>query len=198
MKKVFIHHTALVDTGDIGAESVVWAYTHIMSGARIGKNCHISDHCFIESGVTVGDNTVIKSGNMLWEGITLEEGIFVGPCVLFTNDLYPRSRHLPETKNRYRNKKNWLAPTLIKRGASLGAGAVILPGVTVGTFSMVGAGAVVSRDVPPYGLVKGNPAKLSGWVCVCGLPIIFKNRTASCLACGLKFREDNADVSLIL
>jgi hypothetical protein len=79
MKKVFIHHTALVDTDDIGAESVVWAYTHIMSGARIGKNCHISDHCFIESGVTVGDNTVIKSGNMLWEGITLEEGIFVGP-----------------------------------------------------------------------------------------------------------------------
>ena len=116
MKKVFIHHTALVDTDDIGDESRIWAYTHIMSGASIGKNCHIGDHCFIESGVTVGRNTVIKNGNMLWEGITIEEGVFVGPHVFFTNDQYPRSRYLPQANNRYLNKRNWLVPTLVKRG----------------------------------------------------------------------------------
>ena len=197
MKKVFIHHTALVDTDDIGDESRIWAYTHIMSGASIGKNCHIGDHCFIESGVTVGKNTVIKNGNMLWEGITIEEGVFVGPHVFFTNDQYPRSRCLPEANNRYLNKQNWLVPTLVKRGASLGAGAIILAGVTIGEFSMVGAGAVVTRDVPPYALVKGNPARPSGWVCQCGLPLTFKNKAASCSECDLQFRKENAAISLI-
>jgi UDP-2-acetamido-3-amino-2,3-dideoxy-glucuronate N-acetyltransferase len=197
MKDVFIHPTALVETDEIGAESRIWAYTHVMSGAWIGKNCNIGDHCFIESGVFVGDNTVIKNSNMLWEGVTLEEGVFVGPHVFFTNDLYPRCRNLPQARKRYQSKQNWLVPTQVKRGASLGAGAVILAGVVIGEYAMVAAGAVVTRDVSPYALVKGNPARASGWVCQCGQPITLEAEVATCAECRLEFRKDNGNILIV-
>jgi acetyltransferase-like isoleucine patch superfamily enzyme len=165
-----------------------------MEGAEIGKNCNIGDHCFIESGVSIGDNTTIKNGNMLWEGVTLEDGVFVGPHVFFTNDVYPRSRHLPRARFRYQKKQNWLSPLLVKRGASLGAGSVILAGVQVGEYSMAGAGAIVTKDVPPYALVRGNPAKVCGWVCQCGMPLDFNNGTAVCSECGLEFIKDNGQI----
>ena len=197
MNSVFIHPTALAETNDIGAQSRIWAYTHVMTGAHIGKNCNIGDHCFIESGVSIGDNTIIKNGNMLWEGVTLEDGVFVGPQVIFTNDLYPRSRHLQQARKRYQRKENWLVRTRVKRGASLGAGAVILAGVTIGEYAMVGAGAVVTKDVSPYTLVKGNPARMNGWVCQCGRPLNFMKEAATCAECGLEFRKDNTEATVV-
>ena len=101
MKNVFVHPTALVETTEIGKGTRVWAFSHLMEGVRIGKNCNIGDHCFIESGVLIGDNVTIKNGNMLWEGVTIQDGVFVGPHVFFTNDRYPRSRGLPQARSRH-------------------------------------------------------------------------------------------------
>jgi acetyltransferase-like isoleucine patch superfamily enzyme len=196
MTSPFIHHTALVETDKIGENTRVWAYVHILAGALIGKDCNIGDHCFVEGGVSIGDNTTIKNGNMLWEGVTLEEGVFVGPHVFFTNDVYPRSPRLPQATRRYHSKVTWLRPTLIKQGASLGAGAVILAGVTVGEYAMVGAGAVVTRNVPAYALVKGHPARVNGWVCQCGQPLRFHNGQATCTDCQLEFRAENGNIQL--
>ncbi len=193
----YLHPTALVETTEIGPATRIWAYTHILAGARIGQNCNIGDHCFIEAGVTIGDNTTIKNGNMLWEGLTLEAGVFVGPHVFFTNDLYPRSPRLPQAALRYQHKDNWLAPTLVKEGASLGAGAVILAGVTIGQYALVGAGSVVTKDVPPYALVVGNPARLQGWVCQCGQSLQFVGTMATCPCCGLQFAQRNDGLILI-
>ncbi len=157
MTDVFVHSTAIVETPQVGHGTRVWAYTHVMDGAVIGANCNIGEHCFIESGVIVGSHVTIKNGNMLWEGVHLEDGVFLGPRVTFTNDLYPRSPRLAQARKRYTDK-GWLKPTFIGQGASLGAGAVILPGITIGEFCMVGAGATVTRNVPPYGLVAGGAA----------------------------------------
>ena len=119
---------------------------------------------------------------------THEDGVFVGPHVFFTNDLYPRSPRLPEAKNRY-DQKDWLESTLIKYGASLGAGAVILAGITVGEFVMVGAGAVVTKNVAPYSLIIGNPARFAGWVCQCGQKLNFKNDIGKCNSCGRTYKK---------
>jgi UDP-2-acetamido-3-amino-2,3-dideoxy-glucuronate N-acetyltransferase len=183
---VVIHETALVETAEIGTGTRIWAFTHVMGGAVIGDNCNIGNHCFVETGVVVGDNVTIKNCNMLWEGVRLEDGVFVGPNVLFTNDLRPRSPRLPQAQERYEDKR-WLLPTLVKRGASLGAGAVILPGLTIGEFAMVGAGAVVTRDVPPYAIVLGNPARQRGWVCQCGNALDFPDERADCGECGMSY-----------
>lgn len=185
-KGVYIHPTALVETQQIGESSCIWAFSHLMTAVSVGANCNIGDHCFIESGVVVGDNVTIKNGNMIWEGVTLEDGVFVGPHVLFTNDRHPRSPRLPQAKMRY-SSREWLLSTLVKRGASLGSGAIVLAGVTVGEFAMVGAGAVVTRDVPPYSLVIGSPARIAGWVCQCGQPLEFQGGNASCSHCSMAF-----------
>jgi acetyltransferase-like isoleucine patch superfamily enzyme len=186
VNKIFIHPTALVETQQIGQGTRIWAFAHVMRDASIGANCNVGDHCFVESGVIVGDSVTIKNGNAIWEGITLEDGVFVGPYVVFTNDLYPRSSRLPQAKTRY-SDRGWLLPTRVRRGASLGAGAVILAGTTIGEYAMVGAGAVVTRDVPPYALVIGSPARARGWVCQCGQPLQFQEKLATCGECGLCF-----------
>lgn len=189
MKNVRIHPTAIVETDQIGEGTQIWAYTHIMQGASVGRNCNVGDHCFVETGVSVGDNVTVKNGNMIWEGVTLEEGVFVGPHVFFTNDLYPRSPRMLTAPKRYARKENWLRRTLVKRGSTLGAAAVILPGIAVGQYAMVAAGAVVTHDVPPFAIVRGNPARVSGWVCRCGLPLRFNHKSAACEECGLRYRE---------
>jgi len=184
MKDVFVHPQALVETADIGEGCRVWAWSHIMAGARVGRHCNIGEHCFIEAGARIGDGSTIKNGNMIWEGVELGEGVFVGPHVFFTNDLYPRSPRLPEARERYRDKHNWLLPTRIGRGASLGAGAIILAGITIGEYALVAAGACLTRDVPNYALVMGAPARIRGWVCRCGQPLRFYGSRATCKACG--------------
>jgi acetyltransferase-like isoleucine patch superfamily enzyme len=191
---VFVHPQALVETDALGAGTRVWAFAHIMRGVTIGAHCNIGDHCFIESGVTVGNGVTIKNGNMIWEGVALEDGVFVGPGVNFTNDLYPRSPRLPEASARYADK-GWLAKTLVRHGASLGAGAVIVAGITVGEYALVGAGAVVTSDVPPYTLVVGNPARPRGWVCQCGSRLRFEGCRAVCATCGLHLAQTGGAIA---
>jgi len=190
---VFLHSLALVETEQIGPGTRIWAFTHVMQGVSIGADCNIGENSFIESGVVIGDNVTIKNGNMLWEGVTLENGVFVGPQVTFTNDLYPRSPRLRQAKARYADR-NWLAATLVKQGATLGAGAIILAGVTIGEYAMVGAGALVTKDVPSYALVVGSPAYLRGWACQCGQPLLFEAASAVCGVCGLEFARDGSSV----
>ena len=195
MQQSFIHPTSIVDTQHIGQSTSIWAFTHVMENVRIGSNCNIGDHCFIESGAIVGNDVTIKNGSMIWEGVTLEDGVFVGPNVLFTNDRHPRSPRLAQARKRY-STKSWLLPTLVRRGASIGAGAIIIAGITIGEFALVGAGAVVAQDVPPYALVTGSPVRLWGWVCQCGQPIKFQNELASCDDCKLCYIKDNDSVEL--
>lgn len=190
----FKHPTAIVETIQIGEGTRIWAFAHVMPNVEIGANCNVGDHCFVESGARVGDNVTIKNGNMIWEGVMLEHGVFVGPHVTFTNDLYPRSPRLPEARARY-SSHSWLSCTRVKYGATLGAGAVILAGTTIGEFGFVGAGAVVTQDVPPYALVVGNPARIIGWVCSCGQRLDFRGEFAQCPACGLEFTKSSESVS---
>ena len=185
---VFIHPTAIVESNCIGKGTRIWAFTHVMKEVEIGEICNIGEHCFLESGVVVGAHSTIKNGNMLWEGIILEEGVFLGPQVCFTNDMYPRSPRLPQSGKRYRNR-DWLLSTRVEQGASIGAGAVLLPGLTISAFAMVGAGAVVTSDVPAHALVTGNPARVKKWVCRCGNPLVFKQSSAVCKECGETFAE---------
>lgn len=150
----FVHAQALCESNHIGQGTRVWAFAHILPGARLGRECNVCDHVFIENVVSVGDRVTLKCGVQLWDGITLEDDVFVGPNVTFTNDRFPRSKLYPEQ----------FARTLIRKGASLGANATILPGLTIGMNAMVGAGAVVTRSVPPNAIVVGNPAKIVGYV----------------------------------
>lgn len=145
----FLHPNAICDTDDIGSGTRIWGFTRIMKEVKIGKDCNICDFVFIESGVQIGDNVTIKSGVYLWTGVILQNDVFVGPNVTFTNDLYPRSRKYPKA----------YLKTILRNGSSIGANATILPGVEIGENSMVGAGAVVTRDVEEGWLVLGNPAR---------------------------------------
>ena len=150
-KFAFIHDRALVDHSvHIGAGTRVWAFTHLLSGAQIGADCNICEQVFIEGDVVLGDRVTVKCGVQLWNGLRVEDDVFIGPNVTFTNDLFPRSKLYPET----------FLKTHIKTGASIGGGAVILPGLTIGEKAMVGAGSVVTKSVPAGAVVVGNPARV--------------------------------------
>ena len=184
MAEPFIHPAALVESDQIGADSRVWAYAHVLAGARIGARCNICDHAFVESAAVVGNNVTVKNNVCLWDGITLEDDVFVGPNVAFTNDRYPRSARMPEARRRYASPSQWRVETIVERGASIGANATILPGVRVGRYAMVGAGAVVTGDVAPFALVVGSPARHIGDVCRCGHRLTGPYRTTVCHYCG--------------
>ena len=153
MKDVFIHNLSDVLTDNIGEQSKIWQYCVILSGAEIGRNCNICSHCFIENDVIIGDNCTIKNGVQIWDGISLENNVFIGPNVTFTNDLYPRS-------DRENGNFTVTSKTFIKEGASIGGGAVILPGLTIGKNAIIGAGAVIAEDVQDNVIVIGNKAKI--------------------------------------
>ena len=146
----FIHEKAEVQADRIGNGTKIWQFTIVLSGATIGENCNISAHCFVESDVIIGKNVTVKCGVQLWDGITVEDDVFIGPNVTFTNDKFPRS-----SPDRF-------LPTLIRRGAVLGANATILCGVTIGENAMIGAGSVVTKDVPQGEMWFGNPARRQG------------------------------------
>ena len=149
-----IHPQAICESINIGANTRVWAFAHILPGAVIGQDCNICDGVFVENDVKVGDRVTVKCGVQLWDGVTLEDDVFVGPNVTFTNDPFPRSRKPPAQFSR----------TTVERNASIGANATILPGINIGRGAMVGAGAVVLRDVPNHAIVVGNPARIVGYV----------------------------------
>jgi acetyltransferase-like isoleucine patch superfamily enzyme len=172
-----IHPAALCESDDVGAGTRIWAFAHVLPGARIGRDCNVCDHAFVEGGVSVGDRVTIKNGVMLFTGVTVEDDVFLGPGVIFTNDRMPR-RERPKAPDA-------LLPTVVRQGASLGAGVVVVCGTDIGEYALIGAGAVVVRDVPAHGLMVGNPARRLGWVCGCGdrLPA-----NLHCTACGERYR----------
>ena len=196
MTDVFIHPTALVETADIGEGTRIWAFTHIAPQVHIGSCCNIGEHCYIETGATIGKAVTIKNGNQIWRGVTLEDGVFVGPGVVFTNDLYPRSPRLPAAQARYQHEA-WLVTTRVARGASLGAGSILLAGKTIGEYAMVGAGTVVTKSIPAYALVLGNPMRIYGWVCQCGAQLTFSHDTARCSVCQQVYHKDQDHVRII-
>lgn len=159
---VFIHELAVVDDGaEIGDGTKIWHFAHIRGTAKIGKNCNISKGVYVDAGVTIGNNVKIQNGVSVYHGVTVEDDVFLGPHMVFTNDLYPRSV-----------SDSWeVSETLVKRGASIGANAVIVCNTVLGEYCMVGSGSVVTKDVPDYGLAVGNPARLIGFVCKCGRPL---------------------------
>lgn len=151
---MFIHPLSDVKSESIGDGTRVWQFSVILANATIGKNCNICAHTLIENDVVIGSNVTIKSGVYLWDGITIEDNVFIGPCAAFTNDKTPRSQQYPDV----------FSKTLIKAGASIGANATILPGITLGVNCMVGAGAVVTKNVPANAVVVGNPAKIIKYI----------------------------------
>jgi UDP-2-acetamido-3-amino-2,3-dideoxy-glucuronate N-acetyltransferase len=156
----FIHPQALVETQQIGEGSRIWAFAHVMKDAIIGQHCNICDHAFVESNVVIGDGVTIKNGVSVWDGVTLGDHVFVGPNAVFTNDMNPRAS-VKKTREQF-------LPTHVQEGASIGANATIVCGVTIGRYAFIGAGTVVIRDVPAYALMVGNPARMIGYMCQCG------------------------------
>jgi UDP-2-acetamido-3-amino-2,3-dideoxy-glucuronate N-acetyltransferase len=154
MDKVTIHVTADIQSSKIGPGTTIWQFAVVLPGAQIGSDVNICAHCLIENDVIIGDRVTVKSGVYLWDGVRLEDDVFVGPNVTFTNDKFPRSKKYPDT----------FIETRVEAGASIGGGAVLLPGVVIGRGAMVGAGAVVTKSVPPYAIVYGSPARITGYV----------------------------------
>jgi UDP-2-acetamido-3-amino-2,3-dideoxy-glucuronate N-acetyltransferase len=184
--KYFRHETAAVDDGvEVGAGTKVWHFAHILGGSKVGERCVISQNVMIGPNVSVGNGCKIQNNVSLYEGVTLEDDVFCGPSMVFTNVLLPRA---------FVNRRDEFLPTLIRRGASIGANATIVCGNTIGAYAMVGAGAVVTRDVEDYALVLGAPAKRVGWVSRSG------DRLGPDLVCprtGERYREDGGKLSLI-
>jgi acetyltransferase-like isoleucine patch superfamily enzyme len=162
-KYYFTHPSAIVESDTIGKNTRIWAFVHILKDVIIGEDCNICDYAFVENGVTVGNRVTIKNGISVWNGVTIEDDVFLGPNCVFTNDVYPRSKiYHPEN-----------IKTLLKKGASIGANATILCGITLGKYCMIGAGAVVTKDVPDFALMVGNPARFRSWLAKTGEKLNF-------------------------
>ncbi|RKX28122.1 MAG: N-acetyltransferase [Candidatus Zixiibacteriota bacterium] len=189
----FVHDTAIVETVDIGKGTKIWAFCNVQKGAVIGTECNICDRCFIESGAVVGDRVTIKNGVSVWEGVTIENDVFIGPNTVFTNDIRPRSKVHRTAYDK----------TLVCQGATIGAGATIVAGHTIGRWAFIGAGAVVTRDVPEHELWYGNPARHAGYVCKCGQRLTFDYQLSentvgeihrAVCVCGLEYKLENGQV----
>lgn len=168
MSDPFIHPKALVETDQIGTDTKIWAFAHVMADVTVGEDCNIGDSVFIESGVRIGDGVTIKNNALIWKGVHVADYVFIGPNVVFTNDLRPRSPRMPLIKEQGLVERDWLVETQVEEGVSIGANATIVAGVTLGKYCMVGAGSVVTKDVDPFTLVMGNPARPVGRVNDCG------------------------------
>ena len=175
-KGYYRHPLALVESDAIGEGTRIWAWAHVMEKVKVGRDCNIGEHCFLENGCSVGDRVTVKNGISIWELVTIEDDVFLGPNMTFTNATNLRAGF-----------RRPLIPTLVRKGASIGAGAVIVCGNTLGEYCSVGAGAVVTKDVPDYALVYGNPAKQHGWVCRCGIKLEIEGGGARC-SCGKAYR----------
>lgn len=181
---VFIHPTAIIDPGaTIGSGSKVWHFCHISSTSQVGRDCHIGQNVFIDKNCSIGNGVKIQNNVSVYNGVTIEDDVFLGPSMVFTNVLTPRS---------FISRKADFIPTIIRKGVSIGANATILCGIEIGNYAMVGAGAVVTRNVVPYALVTGNPAQQTGWVSEAGLRLQFDPQgEAVCPYSGKKYRLQN-------
>lgn len=180
MSAPYIHESAYVDEGaQIGPRTKIWHFVHVMPGAVIGADCNLGQNVVVLNGTRIGDRVKIQNNVSIYEGVELEDDVFCGPSMVFTNVINPRS-HVSR-KNEYRR-------TLVKRGASIGANATILCGTTLGEYCFVGAGAVVTKDVPAYAIVTGLPARRTGWVCACGVTLRGSG-TLVCGECGSRYVE---------
>ena len=183
---VQVHETAVVDSGcEVGEGTKIWHFSHIIKGSKIGKQCSIGQNVMVGPDVTVGDRVKIQNNVSVFKGVTLEDGVFCGPSMVFTNVYNPRS-YIPRMDD--------LRPTLVKEGATLGANCTIVCGHTIGRFAFVGAGTLVNRDVPDHALVVGNPGKIKGWMCHCGVRLHFEGKQAVCDACGKKYEKHKEQV----
>lgn len=185
MSKYFFHPSSVIDPGvKIGKGTKIWHFCHVMGETEIGEDCNLGQNVFIASGVKIGSNVKIQNNVSVYTGVILEDDVFLGPSMVFTNVINPRS-HV--------NRRGEYQKTLVKKGATIGANATIVCGITLGEFSFVGAGAVVTRDIPAYGLVYGNPGKLQGWVCSCGERLEFSrvgdSLKATCESCGANYLQ---------
>ncbi len=187
MPDYFVHESSYVDEGaEIGAGTKIWHFCHIMPRSRIGERCNIGQNVLVSPDVTIGNNVKIQNNVSLYTGVIVEDDAFLGPSMVFTNVTNPRS-HV--------NRKNEYKTTLVRRGASIGANATIVCGVTLGCYCFVGAGAVVTHDVPDYALVYGSPARVRGWICQCGEQLTFTEQDgverAVCQSCGDAYRKQD-------
>ena len=185
MSDYFVHESSYIDDGaQIGAGTKIWHFSHVMAGARIGERCNIGQNVLVSPQVTIGNNVKIQNNVSLYTGVTVEEDAFLGPSMVFTNVINPRS-HV--------NRKNEYQTTLVKKGASIGANATIVCGTTLGRYCFIGAGSVVTHDVPDYALAYGMPARVRGWMCQCGEPLKFAEKSgverATCKSCGDSYRK---------
>ena len=176
---VFVHPQALCESSDVGAGTRIWAFAHVMSGAQVGAGCNVCDHGFVEGGAVIGDNVTIKNNVLVWNGVTIEDDVFLGPNVVFTNDRNPRAAFK-------KSVEQYLIRTMVRRGASIGANATIVCGVTIGESAFIGAGSVVVRGVRARALVVGNPARQIGWMCDCGERL---DAELACSACKRSYVE---------
>lgn len=192
MSNYTVHPSSYVDEGcEIGEGTTIWHFSHIMPRARIGRRCNIGQNVVVSPGVVVGDNVKIQNNVSLYTGVVLEDDVFCGPSMVFTNVVNPRS-HVPR-KDEYRQ-------TLVKRGASIGANATVVCGNTIGRYAFIGAGAVVTRDVPDFALIVGNPGRQRGWMCQCGVKLSSGGvppARASCAACGATYEADHGTLRQI-
>ncbi|MEZ6113665.1 MAG: acyltransferase [Pirellulaceae bacterium] len=187
-----VHESSYVDDNvEIGDGTAIWHFCHLMSGSRIGRNCRIGQNVVIGPRAIIGNNVKIQNNVSVYEGVVLEDDVFCGPSMVFTNVLTPRSAFPRNTAKDY-------GATLVKRGASIGANATIVCGCTIGEHALIGAGAVITKDVPDYAVVFGNPGRLRGWACCCGLPIHFDlTNEATCSGCDRRYGRTDIGVRLI-
>ena len=174
-----IHEKALVESADVGEGTRVWAFAHIMEGAVVGRDGNICDHAFIESGAQLGDRVTVKNNVLIWDGVSIGDDVFIGPNAVFTNDLVPRPLN--------KTAPDGFLPTIVETGVSIGANATIVCGVTLGRHSFIGAGTVVTADVPDHAVVVGNPGTQRGWICICGERL---SEAAPACTCGRRYRWD--------
>ncbi len=190
MSDYFVHASSYVDEGaTIGQGTKIWHFCHVMPKATIGEHCSLGQNVFVANNVQIGNHVKIQNNVSLYEGVILEDYVFCGPSMVFTNIKTPRSA-FP------RNQSEDYLTTIVKRGASIGANATIVCGITIGEWAFVAAGAVVTKDVPPYALVAGVPAQRIGWACQCGVRLRFTGEHALCSSCGLRYRKQDDRVSL--
>lgn len=192
-ENVFIHPSASVDKGcTIGKGTKIWHNSQILIGAQIGEKCVIGHNCFVGSRAKLGNGVKLETNIDVWDLVTLEDYVFVGPSAVFTNDINPRSKY---PKKKYPQYGKWI-PTLVKSGASIGANATIVCGITIGRNAMIGAGSVVTKDVPDYAIVVGVPSRAIGWMCECGTKLVFKQNNGTCPECKRKYKKKGNKVVL--